>query len=201
MTTTTRAQPHSCRRDGEHDHDHAAEHEHGHDLAGEHGAGIARWLPSGQRRELLLLGVSGVCLGVGLAAELLGWPETLRIGLFLVAILAGAVEIVPRGLRGVWLERSLDINFLVTVAVAGAIGAGAVGRRGDGSLSVQFGRSARELDTRTHPALDPGAHGDGAGYRPGENAPTGARQRSRSSRWWLVPSSSCAPGTAFRATG
>ena len=106
----------------EHDHDHAAEHEHGHDLAGEHGAGIARWLPSGQRRELLLLGVSGVCLGVGLAAELLGWPETLRIGLFLVAILAGAVEIVPRGLRGVWLERSLDINFLVTVAVAGAIG-------------------------------------------------------------------------------
>ena len=99
-----------------------AEHDHAHDLAVEHGAGIARWLPSGQRRELLLLGVSGVCLGAGLAAALLGWPETLRIGLFLVAILAGAVEIVPRGLRGVWLERSLDINFLVTVAVAGAIG-------------------------------------------------------------------------------
>ncbi len=106
----------------DHDHDHAAAHEH--DLAGEHGAGIARWLPSGQRRELLLLGVSGVCLGVGLAAELLGGPEPLRIGLFLVAIMAGAVEIVPRGLRGVWLERSLDINFLVTVAVAGAMGLG-----------------------------------------------------------------------------
>ncbi len=105
---------------GEHEHEHAADHKHG--LAGEHGAGIARWLPSGQRRELLLLGVSGVCLGVGLAAELLGWPELLRIGLFLVPILAGAVDIVPRGLRGVWLERSLDINFLVTVAVAGAIG-------------------------------------------------------------------------------
>ena len=104
----------------DHAHDHAAEHEH--DLAAEHGAGIARWLPSGQRRELLLLGVSGVCLGVGLAVALLGWPEPLRIGLFLIAILAGAVEIVPRGLRGVWLERSLDINFLVTVAVAGAIG-------------------------------------------------------------------------------
>ena len=102
------------------DHEHAAEHEH--DLAAEHGAGIARWLPAGQRRELLLLGVSGVCLGTGLAAALLGWPEPLRIGLFLVAILAGAVEIFPRGLRGVWLERSLDINFLVTVAVAGAIG-------------------------------------------------------------------------------
>ncbi len=101
-----------------HDHDHAAEH----DLAAEHGIGVAGWLPSGQRRELLLLGVSGVCLGVGLAAALFGWPEPLRIGLFLVAILAGAVEIVPRGLRGVWLERSLDINFLVTVAVAGAIG-------------------------------------------------------------------------------
>ncbi len=113
-----------------HDHDHDGDgaaaghddHEHEHDLAGEHGAGIARWLPAGQRRELLLLGVSGVCLGVGLAAALLGWPEPLRIGLFLVAILAGAVEIVPRGLRGVWQERSLDINFLVTVAVAGAIG-------------------------------------------------------------------------------
>ena len=104
----------------EHDHDYAAEHEH--HLDDERGAGIAHWLPSGQRRELLLLGVSGVCLGVGLAAALLGWPETLRIGLFLVAILAGAVEIVPRGLRGVWLEHSLDINFLVTVAVAGAIG-------------------------------------------------------------------------------
>ena len=109
---------------GDHDHDHEHNHaaDHAHDLAVEHGAGIARWLPSGQRRELLLLGVSGVCLGAGLAAALLGWPETLRIGLFLVAILAGAVEIVPRGLRGVWLERSLDINFLVTVAVAGAIG-------------------------------------------------------------------------------
>ena len=105
---------------GDHDHDHAAEHEH--DLAVEHGAGVAGWLPAGQRRELLPLGVSGVCLGVGLAAALLGWPQPLRIGLFLVAILAGAVEIVPRGLRGVWLERSLDINFLVTVAVAGAIG-------------------------------------------------------------------------------
>ena len=108
--------------DHDHEHNHAAEHEHEHDLAAEHGGGIARWLPAGQRRELLLLGVSGVCLGVGLAAALFGWPETLRIGLFLVAILAGAVEIVPRGLRGVWLERSLDINFLVTVAVAGAIG-------------------------------------------------------------------------------
>ncbi len=102
------------------DHEHAAEHEH--DLAADHGAGNARWLPAGQRRELLLLGVSGVCLGTGLAAALLGWPEPLRIGLFLVAILAGAVEIVPRGLRGVWLGRSLDINFLVTMAVAGAIG-------------------------------------------------------------------------------
>ncbi len=106
--------------DYDHDHDHAAQHAH--DPAVEHGAGIARWLPAGQRRELLLLTVSGVCLGAGLAAALLGWPQTLRIGLFLVAILAGAIEIVPRGLRGVWLERSLDINFLVTVAVAGAIG-------------------------------------------------------------------------------
>ena len=131
VTTTTWLGPgmtvHEHEHDGhmaavqhDHDHDHAAEHEH--DLAAEHGAGIARWLPAGQRRELLLLGVSGVCLGTGLAAALLGWPETLRIGLFLAAILAGAVEIVPRGLRGVWLERSLDINFLVTVAVAGAIG-------------------------------------------------------------------------------
>ena len=119
----------------EHDHGHGNhEHKHDghvhdghrpgaeHDLAAEPRTGTAGWLPSGQRRELLLLGVSGVCLGVGLAAALLGWPEPLRIGLFLVAILAGAVEIVPRGLRGVWLDRSLDINFLVTVAVAGAIG-------------------------------------------------------------------------------
>ena len=114
--------------DRDHDHEHD-DHEHddhlagaAHDPAVEHGAGIARWLPAGQRRELLLLTVSGVCLGAGLAAALLGWPESLRIGLFLAAILAGAIEIVPRGLRGVWLDRSLDINFLVTVAVAGAIG-------------------------------------------------------------------------------
>jgi Cd2+/Zn2+-exporting ATPase len=75
-------------------------------------------------REYLLLGVSGVCLALGIIAETLSWPAAVTVSLFAAAILAGAVEIVPAGIRGVFRERSLDINFLVTVAVAGAVALG-----------------------------------------------------------------------------
>ncbi|MGH2352140.1 MAG: hypothetical protein ACRDJN_11075, partial [Chloroflexota bacterium] len=107
----------------EHEHD-AHEHDvHGHGRQ-EHGRGIASGAGRRISRDVAALIISGIGLAAGMAGELLGWPQPLVIALFLVAILAGAVEIVPRGLRGVVRERSLDINFLVTVAVIGAIGLG-----------------------------------------------------------------------------
>src|SRR5205823_6535134 len=51
----------------------------------------------------------------------LGWPPVAVRACFLLAILAGAVEVVPAGIKGVVQERSLAINFLVTVAVIGAL--------------------------------------------------------------------------------
>ncbi len=68
-----------------------------------------------------LLALSGLGLGLGLLGSWLGWPVLAVRACFALAIVAGLVEIAPAGLRGVIHERSLDINFLVTVAVAGAV--------------------------------------------------------------------------------
>jgi Cd2+/Zn2+-exporting ATPase len=72
-------------------------------------------------RPTALLAIATAALGAGLLGGWLGWPPTAVRGLFLLAILAGMVEIAPAGWRGVVEEHSLDINFLVTVAVAGAV--------------------------------------------------------------------------------
>ncbi len=110
-------------RHGEHEPEPLHEHAHEHDetdaltvaAVGEPG-GVTWHLT----RPTLLLAIAAAALGAGLLASWLGWPVAAR-GLFLLAILAGMVEIAPAGWRGVVEERSLDINFLVTVAVAGAV--------------------------------------------------------------------------------
>jgi Zn2+/Cd2+-exporting ATPase len=91
------------------------------------------WLQPYVNLEAALVAISGACVGAGILGEVLGWPEAITIALFLTAILAGAVEIVPAGLRGVIQERSLDINFLVTIAVAGAM---LLGQWGEGATVV-----------------------------------------------------------------
>ncbi|HEX2036912.1 MAG TPA: heavy metal translocating P-type ATPase [Chloroflexota bacterium] len=73
------------------------------------------------KREVAIVLLSGLGTAAGMAGEWLGWPAAVTVGLFLLAILVGAIDIVPKGLRGLLHERSLDINFLVTVAVGGAM--------------------------------------------------------------------------------
>jgi Cd2+/Zn2+-exporting ATPase len=102
-----------------HDHGHEDEHDHDHAAAG---AGAGR---GGLRRRLnratALLVLSGVGLGLGFFGGWLGWPAAAVEACFLLGIVAGMAEIAPAGLRGVVRERSLDINFLVTIAVVGAL--------------------------------------------------------------------------------
>jgi Zn2+/Cd2+-exporting ATPase len=126
-------------RESDHSHDrseydrktHAdahAEHEHDHQEPEGHDGWLPAWamarLPRWATEQLLLVILSGLGLGLGFLGGQLGWPAWALQAMYLVAILAGAVEIVPAGVRGVLLERSLDINFLVTLAVAGAIALG-----------------------------------------------------------------------------
>ena len=105
--------------------DHGGHDDHDHDNHGEHGevqkATTARRLLGGLNREFVLVALSGLFTGLGLLGEFLAWPDPLTIALFVTAIVAGGIEIVPRGLIGVFREKSLDINFLITIAVAGAV--------------------------------------------------------------------------------
>ncbi|HEX2325349.1 MAG TPA: heavy metal translocating P-type ATPase, partial [Chloroflexota bacterium] len=126
-------------RDGEeyaHDrgegHEGHEGHRHGEGTAAGRNASLAGRWPY-LRRELVAVVLSGVALGLGFIGVWRAWPEQVTTALFLVSILAGAVEIVPRGLRGVLRERSLDINFLITLAVLGAV---LLGEYGEGATVV-----------------------------------------------------------------
>ncbi len=113
----------------EHEHEHEHEHEREHDAA--QAARGKAWRTVD--RTMVLVVLSGVCLAAGMLAEAAGWSQPLTLALFGLAMAAGAVQIVPAGLRGVVRERSLDINFLVTVAVAGAV---VLGQWGEGATVV-----------------------------------------------------------------
>jgi Cd2+/Zn2+-exporting ATPase len=97
-------------------------------------AGSATASPaSGQRSRLISVVVSGVFTGLGL---LLQWlkvePEWLRLGTFAPAIVAGGWFILPKAI-GALRRVSLDMNVLMTVAVAGAV---AIGEWSEGAAVV-----------------------------------------------------------------
>jgi Cd2+/Zn2+-exporting ATPase len=116
----------------EHEHAQYEGHGHQHELTSERTMAPA-WLWRYLRRDLVAVTLSGVALALGFLGVWSGWPGQVTAALFLVSILAGAVEIVPRGLRGVLRERSLDINFLITLAVLGAV---LLGEYGEGATVV-----------------------------------------------------------------
>ena len=109
--------------------------------------------------------------------------------LFLASILAGAVEIVPRGLRGVLRERSLDINFLITLAVLGAV---LLGEYGEGATVVFLFALGEALEgmtmartRRAHRGPDGHRSRDGAGEGPARRA--GRRRAHATMRAEAVP--------------
>lgn len=71
-------------------------------------------------RRLVLTLISGLSLGLGFSLSLLGTPESVTVPLFAAAIVAGGLMVV----RGAWQSvrvLTLDMNVLMTVAVAGAM--------------------------------------------------------------------------------
>ena len=114
--------------DGDETHDHDVHAQSRHDDHYDHDHRAATDTPTSPRgplprpsRELLLLVLSGLGLALGFLATRLAWPPPLVQLSYLAGIAAGMLQIAPAGFRGLVRERSLDINFLVTVAVIGAI--------------------------------------------------------------------------------
>jgi Cd2+/Zn2+-exporting ATPase len=88
---------------------------------------------SGQRSRLVSVIVSGAFTGMGLALQWLKVePEWFRLGCFGLAIVAGGWFIAPKAF-GALRRRSLDMNVLMTVAVAGAM---AIGEWSEGAAVV-----------------------------------------------------------------
>ena len=137
-------------READHDHDHEQAHrdeqERDHDHDRQRAAALGRSLLGRVDRALVSVAASGVALAAGFAGSWLGWPSSLTTSLFLLAILAGATEIVPRGLKGLIRDRSLDINFLITLAVAGAM---LLGEWSEGATVVFLFSLGEALETLT----------------------------------------------------
>ncbi|MSQ43844.1 MAG: cation-translocating P-type ATPase [Chloroflexi bacterium] len=66
----------------------------------------------------------GLFLVAGYATGWAGDAYPLATIAFGISILFGAWQVVPVGLRGIWRDRTLDINILVSVAAAGAVALG-----------------------------------------------------------------------------
>jgi Cd2+/Zn2+-exporting ATPase len=95
------------------------------------------------RLPLLVISAAGVLTGY--AAYLTGAPAALQAIGYAVAVLAGGVHTLRRGLQAV-RARTLDINVLMLVAVAGAI---AVGEWSEAATVVFLFALAQWLETRT----------------------------------------------------
>ncbi len=86
-----------------------------------------------QHGRIISVALSGAFTGLGLALQWLHVePAVLKLAAFGVAIVAGGWFIAPKAL-GALRRRSLDMNVLMTVAVAGAM---AIGEWGEGAAVV-----------------------------------------------------------------
>jgi Cd2+/Zn2+-exporting ATPase len=73
------------------------------------------------RRDLIV--TSGLALIAAILADQLGGMPSLARGLYVVSVLAGGMDLLPRTVRGIRTLR-LDINVLMGLAVVGAVGLG-----------------------------------------------------------------------------
>ncbi|MDX1951043.1 MAG: heavy metal translocating P-type ATPase [Verrucomicrobiota bacterium] len=90
--------------------------------------------PEGQQRSRFVsFAISGLLTAIGLALQWAKFePEGMRIGAFVIAIVAGGWLIAPKAVRAIG-RRSLDMNVLMTVAV---IGAAVIGEWSEGAAVV-----------------------------------------------------------------
>ncbi|MBW1980527.1 MAG: cadmium-translocating P-type ATPase [Deltaproteobacteria bacterium] len=85
-------------------------------LKGGHRPAESTWM---RHRHLILTTVSGVFILAALGFSLAGYPHTITDSLYILAILTGGYFIARKGLLAL-RTFSLDMNFLMTVAVIGA---------------------------------------------------------------------------------
>lgn len=88
---------------------------------------------SGGKWRAYLVAASGIATGIGLVLQWLGFKAIWQADLaFFVAIVAGAVLILPKALRSL-RTFTLDINVLMVIAVTGAV---AIGEAAEGAAVV-----------------------------------------------------------------
>jgi len=97
------------------------------------------------RLRLALLAASGAALAGGWAAALAGAPAAIPMALYAVSIAAGGIHLVRRA-AGAVRARAIDINILMTVAVAGAL---AIGEWAEAATVVFLFALAQFLESRS----------------------------------------------------
>ncbi|MGD2177410.1 MAG: heavy metal translocating P-type ATPase [Anaerolineae bacterium] len=78
----------------------------------------------GKRRDVLTL-IAGVLIVLTFVLEMSGVSETITHAIYGAAIAAGGFDVARKGVIGVWINRELDINFLMATAALGTVAIGA----------------------------------------------------------------------------
>jgi Cd2+/Zn2+-exporting ATPase len=89
----------------------------------DHTGGAAQGLSLSTRTRWILTSLSGLFILTGLSCKLLAFPDQLEKLSYLIAIILSGPPIFKKGLLAIW-NRNLDMNFLMSVAVIGAISIG-----------------------------------------------------------------------------
>ncbi len=90
--------------------------------------------PSFRQRHgrVMLTAVAGLALASALGADMLGLGASFRLGLLAIATVAGGWYVIPRGMHAARM-RSLDMNFLMSIA---AIGAWLIGEQAEAAATL-----------------------------------------------------------------
>jgi len=90
---------------------------------GDHAGDVAPRFHLSTRTRWILTSLSGLFILTGLACKLLAFPDQFEKLSYLIAIVLSGPPIFKKGLLATW-NRNLDMNFLMSVAVIGAISIG-----------------------------------------------------------------------------
>ena len=99
----------------------------------------------GKRRDMLTLIAGGLIL-LALILEIIGVPVAITHATYGAAVVAGGFFVARKGISALWVNRELDINFLMTVAALGAV---AIGAWAEGALVVFLFSLGETLESYT----------------------------------------------------
>ena len=108
-------------------------------------AWLRAWLRTGRRRDLLTV-LSGLAVLTAFLLEMADLPVVISHALYGLAIVLGGYYVARSGLAALRTTRSLDMNFLMTVAAVGAI---AIGEWEEGALVMFLFSLGNTLESYT----------------------------------------------------